>query len=172
VHHFGHLPLRPLLKLSHRSHWELCTLKWKCPKGHRLTELAISIILSYPPPVTTTTYSIFLWLKQNTWVLQSVTMPTKNFFQLSLTSTHSSSFLYITHKMPIPSPCLMTSMSLNCNPHSFPSHVTGISLNCTILFFDPMSVLVIQHWDYGLHQPAKNMVGLSQNLGVRKCFIR
>jgi hypothetical protein len=78
-------------------------------------------------------------------------MPTNFFFQLLLVPTCSSSFLYTTHKTPIPSPCSMTSMLLNCthglmsgtmvncDPHSSPSHMTSMSLNCTIPFSDPLS---------------------------------
>jgi hypothetical protein len=61
-------------------------------------------------------------------VLRSaVTMPTKNFFPLSLAPTRSSAypFLYTTHKQPA------TSTSLNCHAQdSHPRHSTSTLLNC------------------------------------------
>jgi hypothetical protein len=88
-------------------------------------------------------------------MLQFITMPTKNIFQLSLAPTHSSLFLYITHKTPIPFPHSTTSMllncihsstsstTLNCNPHSFPNHITSVSLNFTIPFSSPSSGMML-----------------------------
>jgi hypothetical protein len=66
------------------------------------------------------------------WVLRStITMPTKNFFPLSLTPTHSSNypFLYTTHKCPMSD--YSTGISLNCQPQdSRPGDLTSTSLNC------------------------------------------
>ena len=62
----------------------------------------------------------------------SVTMPTKNFFPLSLAPTCSSHypFLYTTHKCPLS--CYLTDTSLNCQPLNYPpsSDLTSTLLNC------------------------------------------
>jgi hypothetical protein len=59
-------------------------------------------------------------------MLQSITMPTKNFFHSSLTPARSLyQFLYITHKRPI-------SLYMTC-----------ISLNCTVLFSDPLTGILL-----------------------------
>jgi hypothetical protein len=61
--------------------------------------------------ISSTLLNVFCFLSQSTCVLQSVTMPTKNFFpSSSLAPTHSFRypFLCSTHKKPL------SGMTLNC----------------------------------------------------------
>jgi hypothetical protein len=81
-------------------------------------------------------------------LLQSITMPTKKNFlpHSSLAPAHSPyQFLYTTCKTPIPFSSYASSMTLNCTSWTslFPSHVTGMSLNCMIPFLDPSSNMTL-----------------------------
>jgi hypothetical protein len=67
-------------------------------------------------------------------VLQSVAMPTKNFFLLSLLTPTRSSYY--------PHPCYSTSTLLNCQPQNY-CPVTSTLLNCTFPFSDSATSMLL-----------------------------